>query len=285
MSDKPKISKAPFIIGDLLLLGTAAWIIWQVHPLDGWQMAAIVAAVAIAAWLGVAPFVMQFRVDTRLAEGEALSSTTKQLGDLQSLARQISTASAEWQQIHQGTTQIVTAADQVAEKVINEARNFSQVLTGIDETEKKHLRLEIEKLRRGEGEWLQVIVRLLDHVYALHQAALRSGQRNVIEQITAFQNACRDTARRVGMMTILPQPGVAYDPRQHQLADGQKAAAEAKVAETIAPGYTYQGQLLRLPLVATLEATPAEETPRETPQTQLPLEEATKPAVISSQPH
>jgi hypothetical protein len=57
---------------------------------------------------------------------------------------------------------------------------------------KNHLRLEIEKLRRGEGEWLQVMVRVLDHVQALHLAGQRSGQRNLIEQLTHFQNSCRD---------------------------------------------------------------------------------------------
>jgi len=64
----------------------------------------------------------------------------------------------------------------------------------------QHLELETAKLRRAEGDWLQVTVRILDHVFALYVAAARSGQPRLAEQIAAFQNACRDAARRVGLV-------------------------------------------------------------------------------------
>ena len=71
----------------------------------------------------------------------------------------------------------------------------ANVLKNLD-VDLRKVRLEVEKLRRAEGEWLQVLVRVLDHVYALHLGALRSGQPNLIEQLSNFQNACRDAARR-----------------------------------------------------------------------------------------
>lgn len=249
----PKLSKLPFLVGDALLLALAGWLVFRGEPLDTWRAALLVACVAIGAWLGVAPFIIEFRARVKLSESEQLASATAQLGNLEALARQIATAGSEWQHIHQSTTQTVTAADQIAEKMILEARNFGEILTKINEAEKNHLRLEVEKLRRNEGEWLQVIVRILDHIHALHQAALRSGQKNLIEQLSSFQSACRDTARRIGLVPLVPAADVAFDARQHQLINGQTAPDGSVVGDIVAPGYTFQGQLLRLPVVTVKE--------------------------------
>lgn len=270
----PRLSKVPFLVGDVLLLLTACWLVTQGGVLDLWKSGLIVAAVALGAWLAVAPFIMQFRADLKATETAQLASATEQLGDLQHLAHQIASASAEWQQIQKSTTQTVTAADQIAEKMMAESQNFRELLTKIDETEKKHLRLELEKLRRGEGDWLQMAVRLFDHIYALEQAGARSGQRNVADQLARFQNVCRDVARRIGFVSIVPQPGVAYDEKQHHLLDGETKQEGALVTAIVAPGYTYQGQLLRLPAVSVKStAQPDGAEPVET-EPQLPLGDA-----------
>ena len=67
-----------------------------------------------------------------------------------------------------------------------EVREFSEFMQKMNDSEKAALRLEIEKLRRGEGEWLQVLVRILDHVFLLHAAAMRSGQPKLVGQISQF---------------------------------------------------------------------------------------------------
>jgi molecular chaperone GrpE (heat shock protein) len=106
------------------------------------------------------------------------------------------------------------------------------------------------QLPRAEGDWLQVLVRLLDHVYALHQAALRSRQPSLIDQLAQFQNACRDTARRVGLTPFVAAPAEPFDQQRHQLMDADaKPEAGAVVEETLATGYTFQGQLVRPALV------------------------------------
>ena len=152
-----------------------------------------------------------------------------------------------------------------------EARNFGEVLSKMNETERNHLRLEVEKLRRAEGDWLGITVRMLDHVHALHQAGVRSGQRNVIEQLTHFQNACRETARRIGIVPVVPEPGILFDANAHQLLDGTKPDAAASVADILAPGFTFQGQVIRLPVVSLKEgAVPMEEKP----EAQLSFEQA-----------
>jgi hypothetical protein len=135
--------------------------------------------------------------------------------------------------------------------------------------------LEVEKLRRAEGEWLQVQVRVLDHVLALHSAATRSGQPQIIKQLTQFRDACLDATRRIGLLPFGAAPGQPFDTVAHQrLDDAGEVAADAKIAETLAPGYTYQGQPIRralvrlegesLPKAAMAEAAPTRQDP-ETP--------------------
>jgi molecular chaperone GrpE (heat shock protein) len=105
-------------------------------------------------------------------------------------------------------------------------------------------------LRRAEADWLQVLVRMLDHVFALRVGAQRSGQPRLIEQLGNFQNACNDAARRVGLTPFVPSDADSFDPERHQLAEGDsKTAIGAKVGETVAAGYSFQGKLLRLALV------------------------------------
>jgi molecular chaperone GrpE (heat shock protein) len=92
---------------------------------------------------------------------------------------------------------------------------------------------------------------MLDHVYALHVAGVRSGQPNLIEQLGNFQNACRDAARRVGLVPHVPAAGSPFDPDLQQLADPDAPApVPALIDQTLACGYTVQGQWVRKPLVA-----------------------------------
>ena len=246
----PRLNKLPFLCGDLLLLASAAWVALYGASLGPWQYAAVVAAVALGAWLAVWPFVLEFRAATALAESAALSSVTDKITGLDEVSTSLAQATAEWTRLQQSGNQTLAVAEQLAERMTTEARNFGETLGRLNETEKNHLRLEVEKLHRAEGDWLGVTVRMLDHVHALHQAGVRSGQRNVIEQLTHFQHACRDTARRIGLMPLLPEAGVPFDPKAHQLLDGAQPPEAAIVGDILAPGYTFQGQLIRLPAVA-----------------------------------
>jgi molecular chaperone GrpE (heat shock protein) len=252
-SSAPRISKIPFLFGDLVLIAAAAWIAIYGRPLGGWQYVAIIAAVGLGAWLAAWPFVLEFRALMRVVETSELSSVTAKIKDLDKVSSSISSAIVEWQHMQQGATQTVTAVEHIAERMTTEARNFGELLTRMNESEKSHLRLEVEKLRRAEGDWLGVLVRILDHVHALHQAGVRSGQRNVVDQLSHFQNACRDTARRLGLVPVLPEPGIPFDATAHQVLDESKPADGAVVSDVVAPGYTFQGQVIRLPVVALKE--------------------------------
>ena len=272
----PKLSKWPFLLGDVLLLGTACFIGYQCRFVLGhWEMCFIVLCVVGGALLGIAPFYVEYEALVKVAEAGALNTAVAQLKNLEGIANQISGATAKWQDAHEQAGKTATTAREIAERMTGEVQAFQDFMKRANDSERATLRLEVEKLRRAEGDWLQVLVRTLDHVYALHQGAARSGQPRLLEQVSNFQMACRDAARRVGLTPFAPSAGEPFNNQQHQLLEeGAQAPAGAVVAETIATGYNFQGRMLRAALVRLQEDGPAPEiVPGD--QTQLPLNAAT----------
>jgi molecular chaperone GrpE (heat shock protein) len=255
---EPRLSKLPFVFADIVLLGVACLIFWRSQaPMTPWDMFFCAASVALGAMLCVAPFLLEYRAAMRLTEADRLAEAVLQIENIEIIGRQITLATANWQAAHEEANKTVEAAREIGASISAEARSFSEFLKKANETEKNHLRLEVDKLRRAEGEWLQILVRILDHIFALNQAAVRSGQTSLVKQLAQFQNACRDVARRVGLVPFVAIPGESYDPKIHQLADAKVVpAAAACVAETIATGYSFQGELVR-PALVTLQTNPA----------------------------
>ncbi|EEF61598.1 nucleotide exchange factor GrpE [Pedosphaera parvula] len=248
---EPKLSKIPFIIGDAILVGLAYIIYHQsTRPMTGWQMLFFVLCGALGAWIAVLPFLLEYRAALKLSETNTLTSAVSQIQNVEQLAAQIGAATAQWQNVQEHSAKTVSTADEVAQRIAAEAQGFTEFLQKANDGEKAHLRLEVEKLKRAESEWLQIIIRMLDHTYALHQAAIRSAQSGLIEQLGNFQNACRDVARRTGLAPFIPNAGDPFDPQFHQLADtNAQPQPDAKVGEVVATGYSFQGQLLRAALV------------------------------------
>ncbi len=258
----PQLSKLPFILADLLLTGLAGFTLYRsLPPGSVWQMVLCglcLAAGAWGAWLSVLPFWLEYRTAWKALELDALASTLAQIQNLELISRQIREATAQWQTVQETSSRTASAAKEIAERMDAEAKDFLKFLEKANEKEKAHLKLEVEKLRRADAEWLQVTVHILDHIYALNQAAARSGQPNLIAQLAQFQNAARDTARRMGIVAFMPPAGELFDASRHQLADSQpEVPAGARIAEILASGYSYQGQLVRRTLVTLLsEAAP-----------------------------
>ena len=262
---EPRLPKLPFVFADVVLLGVA-YVIFRRRqaPMTPWDMFFCAASVALGAVLCVAPFLLEYRAAMKLAEADRLANAVLQIENIEIIGRQINHATANWQAAHEQANKTVEAEREIAESIAAEARSFSEFLKKANETEKSHLRLEVDKLRRAENEWLQILVRILDHIFALNQAAVHSGQANLVKQLGQFQNACRDIARRVGLVPFVAIPGEPYDPKVNQLADAKVVpAAAARVAETIATGYSFQGQLVRSALV-TLQTSPAADEPEDT---------------------
>ena len=267
------VPKWPFLTGDFALLA-AAYLIFKftAHPLGHWEVVTITGCVVAGAILGALPFILDYRAIVKVIEAGALGAISEKIQNLEKLAGQISAATNEWLNVQTQAEKISNGANEIADKMAAEVRQFSEFMQKMNDSEKAALRLEIEKLRRGEGEWLQVLVRILDHVFLLHAAAARSGQPKLIGQISQFQSACHDAARRIGLVPFTADPEEPFNAERHQAVGGEeKPPADGVVAETIGAGFTFQGRLLRPALVRLQQTNPLGENPAGEAETPKPV--------------
>jgi molecular chaperone GrpE (heat shock protein) len=249
-----KISKWPFLLANAALLGAATAVVFKAeHPISQPLIWTAVGCVALGAVLGCLPFILEYRAVKKLVEVSAVTGVAEQLHDLKKYSAQISAATDQWARVQDATKEhaekTVTGAKEIAERMTEEIREFNEFQAKLNDTEKSALRLEVEKLRRAEAEWLQVVARTLDNIFALHAAAVRGGQPELIENIGNFQNACRDIARRVGLTPFGADAGEKFDAQKHRAHGAENPPADGVVAELLAPGVSFQGRLLRPALV------------------------------------
>jgi len=231
---------------------TAALLIYlqAQRPMSAVETVAFTVCVVGGAVLGVWPLVLRDRAALKRYEVSELTSTLSQIQRSEEVAQNITNATGQWHAIQEQAVSTLAAAREVAGSMASTQQEFRTFFDRASDAERNNLRLEVNKLRRAEADWLQTLVRVLDHVYALYAAGVRSGQTGLIEQFANFQNACRDAARRVGLVPVLVAPGASFDAEVHQLLNPDAAVpAGATVAEMLATGYAFQGQLLRRALV------------------------------------
>jgi molecular chaperone GrpE (heat shock protein) len=244
------VPKWPFLCAAVVLLAAAWALAFQFHPPQVLAGAACVVLGSLAVCL---PYILEYRASSKLVEVNAIGAVTEKLQAVQKFATQIGAATDQWAMVQENTKgncdKTVTAAREIAERMTSEIRGFNEFQVKLNDTEKAALRLEVEKLRRTETDWLQVVARILDHVFALHNAAIRAGNPELADQIGNFQNACRESARRVGLALFNVAPNEKFDPRVHRAHGVENPPTEALVAETLAPGISYQGRLVRHALV------------------------------------
>ena len=273
-----KVPKWPFLLGDFILLGSAGYLTWHApHPIGPWEIVTASGCVALGAVLGVTPFVLEYRATARLIEVNGLQTVAEKIGQIDHLAAQIAACTNDWTNAQTQAEKTAGLAKDLTSRMGDEVRQFGDFMSRMNDGEKSALRLEVEKYRRSEGEWLQVLVRILDNVFALHAAAEHSGQPRLAGQIRQFQTVCHDIARRVGLTPFAAEPDEPFNPERHQ-AVGLKEPppAGSVIAETVGSGFKYQGKLLRPVLVRVRDnREAADPAPAERPdpaQNQLPLE-------------
>jgi len=246
LSEVPRTPKWPYLLADVVLVATAAAVAWKAAPVWTWKEIALVGGLTgLGAWIFIQPFQKDHEAAVKLFEQVNLASAAEKLSSLDKTAQQIAAATAQWQDIQSVSSKTVNAAGNIASQIAAEAKGFSEFLTRANDGEKATLRLEIEKLRRGEKDSLQVVIHLMDHCFALFQAATASGQPQLIQQIGNYRNACIDATRRVGILPYEAQAGEPFDSERHEIADGSKPPQGATVDRTIAWGYTFQGVGIR----------------------------------------
>ncbi len=262
MTDRSATNLAiwPFVIVDFLFLGLATVIFSHAHkPLELWEALALIVCTAAGAWSLVTPFLRRNAAALKLAESENLATTVGQIKNLEAVAAQISSATNYLDTALEKSVQTVGKSKEIAEKMADESHAFAKFIQTANDNEKAYLRLEVEKLRRTEVDWIQVVTHILDQVFALHQAAVRSGKPAIIEQIGNFQTVCRDVVRRIGLTCHSANGQTAFDEKFHQLSEGEaKAENGAQIGETLAVGYSYQGRVVRRALVRLHSSKPTE---------------------------
>ena len=250
-SKAPKIPKWPFIAGDVVLLLTAFLLLSKIEGEFGLLEAFwCLLCVGGGAWIMVLPFLKEFQAETDLTEVKELSASIEKVDSLELLLKRVENATEQWLHVEDRANEINVISKEISDKMNAEARDFSDFLQKANDTEKKHLRLEVEKLGKTQKDWLQVYTATLDHVFALTQAGRQSGQENLIKQLNAFQLACREVARRVGVVAHEVQSGELFDPEQHQLRDADSKPKDgSKIIGIAAQGLSFQGRLIRKTVV------------------------------------
>ncbi len=268
----PRVKKWPFVVGDLLLIGVAIWLLkttgWA--P-TGWYLAMLIACVGMGIFFAVLPYLFEFREESRRFDANEFRGTLEQIRELEKVGERVTAAAEQWERLQEQCGVTVKAAETIGQASQTQMDRLVEITQKADTRERDHLRLEVEKQRRGEREWLEVMVGIMDHVFALHRAAVRSGQAKLIKQIDGFQNACTEICRRVGLSEYVVAPGESFDPKIHKVLEGHEAPASGGVvAETLAPGFSFQGHPIRPPMVRVAmgeapaaEATEAPEAPKD----------------------
>jgi molecular chaperone GrpE (heat shock protein) len=263
-----KIPKWPFLAANAVLVIAAAGVVYKAaHPISHLEIYVATGCVVLGALLGCLPFILEYRATCTLLEVNAVTTVVEQLHDLKTFSAQVAAATEQWARVQEttkdGGEKTAAAAREIADRMTAEVRQFSEFQQKMNDTERAALRLEVDKLRRSEEEWLQILVRIMDHIHALNTAAARSGQPELATQIGSFQNACRGVVRRVGLVLFGAEAGEKFDAQKHRVHGVENPPADAAIAETLAPGITFQSRLVRPALVrlrAAGEAVPEAKT-------------------------
>lgn len=245
--------KAPFVVTDLVLILTAVGILtFTQHPLSGSAVWTITLLVFSGAWIAVTPWIMEQRSKTKLAELDGLKGVEESIQKMNSFSDGVNSALlslSNVQEIAQASAQRATEAE---EKIAQYGLDFEERFSKAANYEKSALQLEIDKLKRIEKDWVSSASGMLDHILALASAGIHSGKPEIAEQMKRFRAACLEIASHAGIQPYMPAPTDLYDPEKHAVPpNAPTPAAEAKIARVLAPGFLYQGVLIRKAMILT----------------------------------
>lgn len=153
--DAPKFPKLPFLLGDALLIGTAAYLAYDAgSPLPAAAVYAITACVALGALLAALPFVVDYsrRQDALLSERqnalEALARTTS------AAVEQASIAAGGLHQISELAQRGLRAAEQLPHKLQERLNDFHRIQDESLSAELESLQQEVNTLRASDADKL-----------------------------------------------------------------------------------------------------------------------------------
>lgn len=247
------------------------------------QMGFVLLAVCFGAALAVLPFLRNQSAWLKTEELGVKSESARAFDNLNGALQRLDEAIGQSQAAEGASREIQKQLEQLSGQIICEGKAFAKTFEQSQQTELGHLRLEVEKRKKSESDWIHLLVFFLDHTFALHQAAIQAGREDVTSQLAQFQSTCREAARKVGLVVLDSEAGVPFDPNLHLEAhEGRRQNPGSQVIRIQAPGYRYQGQLIR-PVIVTSSvdgsAQPAPPSPPAQTENELPAAPMEEPAL------
>ncbi len=196
--EAPPLNPWPFLIGDAVLLVTAALISSQAHaPLMGFPLIAVASCVGLGAVLALIPFVLNHtrRQDQALAERQREIAALAQLTSAS--AEQISIAASSLHSIAEATTRAIKLAEHLPQKMQDKINDFKTQLNEVAVTENEALAQEVNTLRASEIERLETVlsgVRKTAADLAMIEAVSRRHLTELNESLSRFVLAAEKAA-------------------------------------------------------------------------------------------
>ncbi len=158
-AEVPKLSKLPFIIGDVALFSIVGFIAWKApHPLEGGALIAMTCCGTVGALLLAVPFVVNYgrKTDALLSDRQdqiaALAQTTA------ASAEQVSIAAVGLQSIAEVSARTAKTLETLPLKLQEKIAEFKAQLNEVNVTENVALEEELQTLRTAETDRLQSTV-------------------------------------------------------------------------------------------------------------------------------
>ena len=243
----PLMTKWPFFVADAVAF-IGCFLIYNSGsgPLSAGEMIAFIVCGALGMVFLCYPFVQEYRTDARFAEAEQLAQVTDFMTRLEKVKNGVTVATAHLETAQDYAEKTIESSKEIAERMTDEAKAFAEFMAKANDTEKSHLQLEVDKLKQGEMESIKALMTTLDETFRISQAAARSGNAGVAEQLGKFQAVCRAAASRIGLIPFEADFGDPFNSEKHVLPDPKMEVPEgARIGGTLAPGYTYMRRPLR----------------------------------------
>jgi hypothetical protein len=259
--EAPKLTPWPFIVGDAVLLGLAAFIASQSpSPLTGAPLIAIVGCVGLGAVLACIPFLLNYtrRQDLALAERQneiaALARTTSES------AEQIGIVAQGLQSITDATQRALKPLDHLPQKLQEKINEFKIQLNEVNISENEALAQEVNTLRTSEIERLEAAfasVRKTAAELAALETTTRQHLADLNQTIARFATAAEHSASETHAAL-----NAGRDEASRAISVAQKAATTAfenAVANAILSLESHVSRVAAVPVASP----PAIATPRE----------------------
>jgi hypothetical protein len=151
----PRLSKLPFILGDIALLLLAGLIATR-HPYPLSPLPLLVITGCVAA--GVVSFMIPFIVNNARDQEEAATALRRELGEqfkrLMAASEHLQHATAQLKTVEEIATKNLQAAEKLPYRLQEKIAEFNQQLAETENEEKEALEQELAMLRSTEGERL-----------------------------------------------------------------------------------------------------------------------------------